>query len=89
MFKIGNSTYIIPGQMNPNMNFGDHSIDCLSKQNILESDTDCAETAKSTRYAVQLFLNAFTSDAPFDQKGTFTKAARNFDENPPASQKAF
>ena len=89
VFKIENSTYIIPGPMNPRTNIGDHSIDCLSKKHILESGTDFEKTAQLTRLAAQIYMNMFTSNTPYDIKSAFTKVADAIGENPPASEKAF
>ena len=89
MFKIGQSTYIIPDRMNPRLNVGDHSIECIAKNHIINSDTDLAETAQAARYASQTIMNIFASDSPFDSKSVFNKIVKKLDENPPASQKAF
>ena len=87
IFKIDNSTYIIPGPMNPRLNIGDHSIDCLAKKHILESGLDFAITAQLTRNAAKKYMNLFTSNAPYDIKAAFTQTANSIGENPPASEK--
>ena len=89
VFRVGQSTFMIPGKMNPHLNIGDHSIECIAKKHILNSETDMAETAQAANYAAKTIMNVFASDAPFDTKVLFNKIAQKLSENPPSSQKAF
>ena len=89
VFRVGKSTFMIPGKMNPHINIGDHSIECIAKKHILNSDTTFAETAQAANYAAKTIMNVFASDSPFDTKVLFNKITQKLDENPPASEKAF
>lgn len=87
-FKIGNSTYIIPGPMNPRLNIGDHSIDCIAVKHILESGTAYAETAQIVRYAAETYMKLFLSDESYDNKKAFSKVQDRISESQ-SKQKAF
>lgn len=89
VFRVGKSTFMIPGKMNPHLNIGDHSIECIAKKHILNSETDMAETAQAANYAAKTIMNVFASDSPFDTKVLFNKITQKLSENPPASEKAF
>lgn len=89
VFRVGKSTFMIPGRMNPRINIGDHSIECIAKNHILNSETDLADTAQVANYAAKTIMNVFASDAPCDTKLIFTKITQKLGENPPSSQKAF
>lgn len=89
VFKVGKSTFMIPDKMNPHLNIGDHSIECISKNHILNSSTELADTAQTANYAAKTIMNIFASDKPFDAKLVFSKISQKLDENPPSSQKAF
>ena len=89
VFRVGQSTFMIPGKMTPHLNIGDHSIECIAKKHILNSETDMAETAQAANYAAKTIMNVFASDSPFDTKVLFNKIAQKLSENPPSSQKAF
>lgn len=89
VFKVGKSTFIIPGRMNPRINIGDHSIECISKKHILNSETDMADTAQAINYAAKTMMNVFASDSPCDTKLVFSRITQRLGETPPLSQKAF
>ncbi len=72
MFKVGNSTFLIPHRMNPNTSVGDHSIECVGKTKFLNSGTDLANTAKVANYASKRFINEFLSNDQIDIKGIFS-----------------
>lgn len=88
-FKIGNITYLIPGQMNPNHLVGDHSFECIGKQHLLHSGTDYEQTAQLTQAIAKLYMKSFTSRTPSDVKGLFSKTVKMIEGTPPSSQKAF
>jgi len=73
MFKIGNSTFMIPNQMNPHKNIGDHSIECFTKPQFLNSDNDCALTAKLVNFSARTYINEFLSGNIIDSKKLFSK----------------
>ena len=73
MFKSGQSTYIIPGAMNPRTSVGDHSIECIAKQRFLNSGTDLEVTARIANYASRLYLNEFLRTGNIDTKNAFNK----------------
>lgn len=89
VFKVGKSTFIIPGRMNPRINIGDHSIECISKKHILNSETDMADTAQAINYAAKTMMNVFAADSPCDTKLVFSRITQRLGETPPSSQKAF
>ena len=82
MIKIGNATYLIPHQMNPNITVGDHSIECVAKSKFLNSGTDCETTARIVNYASRKFVNGFLTAGLIDIKGIFGDVSDMFDRNP-------
>ena len=68
MFKVGNSTYLIPNQMNPMKNIGDHSIECFAKLQFLHSGQDCEKNAQLVNYAVRKYINEFIACSLVDSK---------------------
>lgn len=86
-FKHGQSIYLIPARMNPDKVTGDHSIACITKPKIVNSDTEYAPTAQIARKAAELFLNHFASETPIDHKTAFTKISNLIYDNPPACQR--
>ena len=89
VLKIGKSTFMIPGKMNPKITIGDHSIECISKDHILNSNHEFAPTAQAANFASKTIMNSFTSDKPFDAKLFFSKVTQKLEETPPTSQKTF
>ena len=83
LFKIGNSTYMIPSQMNPNRQVGDHSIECISKLKILNSGSEFEGTARLMNFASKLYINAFLDCGTIDCKNSFKKASGAIEGNPP------
>ena len=72
-FRSEDSTYIIPSQINADRVVGDHSIDCLTKLNVLEANNDISKTAKIVNYVSKLILNQFVDNCPIDDKTIFNK----------------
>lgn len=72
-FKFGQSIYLIPSRMNPDISIGDHSIECITKPHILNSGTDYALSAQIANYATSLCLNNFVSSDKVSCKQTFYK----------------
>ncbi len=62
IFRSDKNIYMIPSRINSNMTVGDHSIDCLVKTSIVESDSEYGKTAKILNYASKLIINDFASD---------------------------
>lgn len=89
VFRVGKSTFMIPSRMNPRLNIGDHSIECISKKHILNSDTELADTAQAANYAAKTIMNVFASDSPCDTKLIFSKITNKLEESPPLTQRAF
>ena len=87
MFKVGKSIIMIPDKMNPHLNIGDHSIECIAKKHILNSNTEFAETAQTANYTAKSILNIFASGKPFDAKLFFSKISQKLFKN--SSQKTF
>ena len=85
MFAVGNSTYYIPGQMNPSGYVGDHSTECLVRDHILNSGTRFAETARLTNETAKLYLSSFLTNGMTDLKGLFSKVALRLSKTPPTS----
>lgn len=75
MFKIGNSTFFIPNQINPNKSVGDHSIECIARSKFLDSNNDCAINAKITNSVFKLYLNGFLNNNVLDLKDTFNRVS--------------
>lgn len=86
MFKIGNSTFITPSAMNPNISIGDHTIECISKPHILKSGTDLELTAQIVNFASRLYFNEFLNKNLLDTKGSFTRVADAISQLPPIAQ---
>lgn len=75
-FKIGQTTFLIPSQMNTKLHIGDHSIDCLTSPSVQDSGTEFATTAKLTRSVSSFYLDQFVSDTPIDYKRSFNKVSK-------------
>ena len=86
LFKSGNSTFLMPGRINPNTTTGDHTIECVGKDELLHSKTDFATTAQLTREISILYMNQFLTVSNMDTKATFDIAAKMIDQNPPTAQ---
>lgn len=89
MFKIGNITYFIPNQINPDKIIGDHSIECITKSKFLNSDTDCGINAKITNSAFRTYLNSFLNNPVVDLKAIFSKIARGVERCNPNSNQGY
>lgn len=83
MFRVGNSTYYMPGPMNPNKRVGDHSRECLVRDHILNSGTDYAETARMTNAVARRQMAGFLGRGMFDAKGFFSEVSVRLDKNKP------
>lgn len=81
MFKVGNSTYFIPNRMNPRLNMGDHSIECIARSQFLNSGTDYEQNAKLANFASKLYLNEFLNCNIIDTKKAFNTIAEKIEEN--------
>lgn len=81
VFKSEQNMYFIPNRINSNIYVGDHSIDCLVKENVLEANTDIAKTAKVLNYASRLVLNQFVDDKFCNNKELFEKIVNKLDQN--------
>ena len=79
MFKVGNKTYMIPGQMNPDKGVGDHTIECISKSKFLNSGTDYQTTARIANFASRLFVNGFLENGNLDTKKAFNIVSEKLD----------
>ncbi len=86
VFRTEQSIYLIPNRINSNVLVGDHSIDCLVKKNVLESDSQFAATAKLLNYSSQLVLNQFVADYSINFKDICDKIIKKTDMNKPARQ---
>lgn len=84
MFKIGQTTFLIPSCMNPNLNVGDHSWECVVKTHILHSGTEYENTAKIVNYASKAMFHGFVSNSAMDAKDAFYRISKKIAENPPA-----
>jgi len=87
MFKIGNSTYMIPSQMNPNKNIGDHSLECMAKPKFLNSGADCENTAKLVNFAARTCMDDFFEASVVDNKRLFVVVSERIKATP-TEQKA-
>lgn len=85
LFRIGNSTYMIPSQMNPNKKIGDHSIECMAKLKFLNSGTEFETTARLMNFASKSYINAFLDCGIADCKNSFKKISEAVEKNPPIS----
>ena len=83
MFKVGNSTYYIPGQMHPSKYVGDHSTECLVRDNVLNSGTPFQETARITSAASKLYLASFINNDMVDSRDLFSKVSGRLLKTPP------
>lgn len=83
MFKTGNTTFIIPSQMNPNIRIGDHSIESIYKNHILNNDTDYSTTAKLINTASKLYMREFLNNSIIDIKYLFSKISTLLEKNKP------
>jgi len=86
MFKTGNSTYVIPSQMNPNIGIGDHSIESIYKQHILDNNTDFSVTARLMNTATKLYIKEFLNHTIIDTKNLFNKISTLLEKNKPLPQ---
>lgn len=86
MFKIGHTVCMIPGQMNKNINTGDHSIAMIGKYKKAEVTTDLDETIKLVCNASSLFIKGFASSKPIDAKSLFSSISGDLANNPPNSE---
>ena len=86
--KIGQTTFFVPDVMNPNLSIGDHSIDCISKDNILYSETDFSKTAQLANYAASTALNSFESDSYIDSKDIYNNIVEQVRKILPAKLKS-
>ena len=82
LFRSEQSIFAIPSRINPNTNIGDHSIDCIVKKSVLDSNSDFAETAKILNHASRLVLNQFASEETLDYRTLFTKMVSRISESP-------
>lgn len=88
-FKHGQSIYLIPSRMNPDRATGDHSIDCITKSKIINSESEYAETAQIANKTAKLFLNLFASETPIDHKSVFTQVSNMIYDSPQPQQREF
>lgn len=65
--------YLIPNRINSNIEVGDHSIDCLIKNNVLNADTEYSKTAKIVNKISSMILNHFASENSFDCRVLFNE----------------
>jgi len=86
LFKTGNSTYMIPSEMNPRKYIGDHSIECISKPQFLNSGTDYETTAKLCNSLSKLYINEFLDNELVDSKGTFRDAVTRVEAVSPSPE---
>lgn len=89
VFKKGSSFYMIPGQMNPNQSIGDHSIECITSPKIIESDTDCAQTAKVANAITKMIINNYFTREKLDGRQIFNNITNIIYDHSPISQCEF
>ena len=87
MFKVGNRTYLIPNQLNPMSNIGDHSIECFAKQQFLNSGLDCENNAILVNYAARIYINEFLNGGLVDTKRLFSVVSSKVESVPVQSGK--
>lgn len=83
--RTGSNIYLIPNRLNPDTLVGDHSIDCLVKKKYLESNCDCANTARVLNVAIKIMLNQLIRDSSIDHKEILVQILEEIKNNPPAS----
>lgn len=71
--RSAQTTYLIPSRINSNVYVGDHSIDCLVKKNVLETNTEQAKTAAILNYSAKITINQFASEYGINSKEIFEK----------------
>lgn len=86
LIKSGQILMLIPDRMNPNKSIGDHSIECITKPHILNSETSCEDTAKLANSSAKLIMNSFLSNSQLNQREIFTKISGFIEANPPTKQ---
>ena len=82
MFKIGHCVCMIPSQMNPHKNIGDHSIALVvkSKNN---DESNYSQTAEIASNATSLFFDRASKSKPIDSKSLFALISQELTNNPP------
>ena len=83
MFKTGNTTFIIPSQMNPDISIGDHSIEVIYKPKTIKSGTKYEITAQIMNQVTQMYLLEFLNKGTIDTKNLFSQASTIFDSHKP------
>lgn len=89
MFRSGQALYLIPDRMNPDFISGDHSIGCITKDKIVNSNTEFEQTAQLVNNAAKIVLNQFASEEQFNNRATFDHIAGLIYDNPPTCQRSF
>lgn len=89
VFKQGNSFYLIPGQMNANRQIGDHSIECITRERYLNSNTDHAQTAQVASEITRMIINNYFSGETLDNRKLFSNMTDTIYYNSPISQTEF
>lgn len=83
--RTGSNIYLIPNRLNPDPLVGDHSIDCLVKKKYLESNCDCANTARLLNMTIKIMLNQLVRDASIDHKEILAQVLEEIKNTPPVS----
>ena len=87
MFRVGNSTFYIPSQLNKHTHIGDHTIECMAKPQFINSGTDLAKNAKLVNYASKVFINEALSSKPVDVREMFSTVSSKVSSLPAGPEK--